>query len=161
VAAKLSDDERQRIIELCEQGKSCRDIAAETGRSKSTVAALANEIGHRFGQSNASRAHEARSAYSAERRAEIAARATVEAELLLDQLHGEYLVFNFGGRDNTYEEHTLTGPPVEAKLNLMRAFQLAMRTVLDIDKHDNREEHGESKGLLVRIVESVRAGDDG
>jgi transposase-like protein len=140
VAKPLTDDERQRIIELLGQGKTCRDIAAELGRSPTTISSIAKEIGHVFGQSNASRAHEARSAYGAERRAATMAKFHQRADELLDAMEGSYLVFNFGGRDNTYEEHTLKSPPVEAKRQLMQAARDAMRTVLDVDRHDNRND---------------------
>jgi dsDNA-specific endonuclease/ATPase MutS2 len=140
--APITDEQRQQVIDLCHAGKSRNAIAAEAGVSPSTVTKVAKEIGHRFAQSNLAHAHEARSAYSAERRAEIAARLTVEVEQLLDQLHGEYLVFNFGGRDNTYEEHELVEPPVEAKRMLIQAAREGMRTVLDIDRHDNRNDEG-------------------
>jgi hypothetical protein len=142
VAKPLTADERADIIALLGEGLSANEIARRTRRSTSTVSGIAKTIGHRFGQSNVAHAHEARSAYSAERRAELAARATVEAERLLDRMSGSYVVFNFGGRDNTYEEHTFTEPPVDAMLNLMRAFREAMRTVLDIDRHDNRNDEG-------------------
>lgn len=139
MAKPLTDDERARIVDLLNEGHSANDIAKRTHRSVNTVSRIAKSIGHQFAQTNLARAHEARSAYSAERRATIAARLTVEAELLLDELHGEYLVHNFGGKDNTYAEHKLEQPPTEAKHTIVRAVGQAMKTVLDIDKHDNRD----------------------
>ena len=136
----ISDEKRERIIELCGAGKSCNAIAEQVGVSSSTVSKVAREIGHRFAQVNASRAREAASAYGAERRARIAETFTLRAEELLAEMEGEYLVFNFGGRDNTYEEHTLARPPTEAKRQLIQAAREAMRTVLDIDRHDNRND---------------------
>lgn len=140
MAAKLSDDERQRIIDLCGQGLSCNQIAAQTGRSSDTVSRIAATIGHRFGQQNAARAREVASGYGAERRAATMAKFHQRADELLDAMEGSYLVFNFGGRDNTYEEHQLKAPPVEAKRQLMQAARDAMRTVLDVDRHDNRND---------------------
>ena len=142
MAKPLDDDERQRIVDLLQQGKSARDIAADVGRSADTVSRVARSIGHRFGRTNLTHAREARSAYSAERRATIAARATEEAEKLLEQLGRRHVAFNFGGRDNSYEEHEFDEPPVDAKLTIVRAFREAMRTVLDIDRHDNRNDEG-------------------
>lgn len=142
MAAPLSDNERERIIQLCHQGHPCNTIAQKVGRSPDTVSRIARSIGHRFGYTNAARAREARSAFSAERRAQLAARATEEAEKLLDELHGEFLVFNFGGRDNTYEEHTLDEPPVDAKRAMVQSFRELMRTVIDVDRHDNKADEG-------------------
>lgn len=144
MAAKLTDDERQAIVDLIETGKSARDVAREAGRSVDTISRIARDIGWQFGRPNLVRAREARSAYAAERRASIASRITEEVELLLDQLHGEYLAFNFGGKDNTYEEHTLAEPPIEAKRAILQSVATAVRTVLDIDRHDNRADSGAS-----------------
>ncbi len=142
MAAPVTDTERDQIIALIESGKSARDIAKQTGRSTSTISNIAKSIGHRFAQSNLARAHEARSAYSAERRAELAARATERAEQMLAKMEGEYLVFNFGGKDNDYNEHTLEQPPTEALRSMAQTFRDLMRTVLDIDRHDNRADDG-------------------
>ena len=142
VAKPLTDDERAAIVDLLGEGLSCSAIAKQTGRSTSTVSNIARSVGHSFGQSNLARAREARSAFCAERRASIASRLTVEAELLLDDLHGEYLVFSFGGKDNSYEEHRLAAPPSEAKFTTMRAIGQAMKIVLDIDRADNRADEG-------------------
>lgn len=138
MAKPLTDDERDQIVTLIEAGKGCREIAEATGRSRSTVSGIAKEIGHTFGQSNLTRAHEARSAYSAEKRAELAAKATERAEQMLAKMEGAYLVFNFGGKDNDYNEHTLSEPPTEAQRAMAQTFRDLMRTVLDIDRHDNR-----------------------
>lgn len=140
--APISDEQRQQIINLCKQGHTCNAIAQQVGVSSSTVSNVAKSIGHRFAQSNLARAHEARSAYSAERRAALAARATERAEEILAKMSGEYLVFNFGGRDNTYEEHVLEQPPTEALRAMAQTFRDLMRTVLDVDRHDNRQEEG-------------------
>jgi transposase-like protein len=134
---RLSDDERQRIIELLPSGRSCRSIAHEVEHSPTTVARIAHEVGHVFGRANIVRAQEARLAYGAEWRADFAKRLSAKCDALLGNMEGEYLVFNFGGRDNDYREHVLDSPPTEAKLKLMQAIRLASQTVLDIDRHDS------------------------
>ena len=144
MAAKLTDDERQAIIDLIESGKSARDVARESGRSAQTVSNIARSIGWEFGRKNTAHAREARKAYGAEARAALAARLGEEAERLLDQLHEPYLVFNFGGSDNVYREHLLTEPPIGEKRAIIQAATTAMRTVLDIDRHDNRADSGAS-----------------
>lgn len=140
MAAPLTDDERQRIVALLGEGKSARAIADEVGRSTDTVSRIARAIGHDFGRTNLARAQDARSAYCAERRALIAARMTEECELLLDQLHQPHLAYSFGGKDNTYEEHELSEPPVDAKRALIQSARECVRTVLEIDRHDNKSE---------------------
>jgi DNA-binding CsgD family transcriptional regulator len=142
MAKPLTTDERQQIEQLLAEGKSYREIAETVGRSHGTIGKIARTIGHHSGQTNLARAHEARSAYCAERRAVLAARFTEECERLLDELRAPYVAFNFGGKDNTYAEHELAEPDVQAKRLLIQAAREAMRTVLDIDRHDNRAEEG-------------------
>lgn len=163
--ARIPDDERQRIADLIRTGQHSRnEIAKITGRGVATITRIGNDIGWDWlsacderTQSTLARAHDARSAFCAERRAAIAARLTEESELLLDELHGEHLVFNFGGKDNTYEEHVLSEPPTEVKRALVSTVREAMRTVIEIDRHDSVVDEGKAKGLLERIVEGLEA----
>ena len=141
----VTDDERAAIADAIQTGRSYADIARQFGRGTGTVARIAKSIGWTVEQSTALRtrkANEGRSAYSAEKRAELAAKATERAEQMLAKMEGEYLVFNFGGKDNDYNEHTLEHPPTEALRSMAQTFRDLMRTVLDIDRHDNRAEDG-------------------
>ena len=142
MAAPVTDEERHHIEQLLNEGHPYAHIERETGRGRSTISRIAQQIGHEAGHSNLTRAHEARSAYSAERRAKIAARLTEEAEKLLDDLHGQYHAWNFGGRENTFAEEILDEPPVEAKRALIQSAREALRTVIEIDRHDNRADEG-------------------
>jgi hypothetical protein len=153
VAKPLTDDQRQEVIDLLPTGKSCNEIARLTGRGTSTVSRIARDVGHEWAQTNTERAREARSGYCAERRAAIAARLVDEANLLLDQLHQPHTAFNFGGKDNTYEEHELEEPPIEGKRALVSATRDAMRTVLDIARLDEKADTGRGRSLLEQLVD--------
>ena len=135
---RLPDDERQRIIDLLPGGRSARSIARETGHSTSTISSIAKSVGHEFGRANLARAQEARQAYGAEWRADFAKRLSAKCDDLLGDMDGAYLVYNFGGKENDYNEHTLAAPPTEAKERLVKSIRLAMQTILDIDRHDNQ-----------------------
>lgn len=137
---RLTDAERQQVIDLLKTGKSARSISRETGRPPSTISDIAKSVGHHFGQANLARAHEAQSAYSAEWRADFAKRLSAKCDDLLSEMSGPYLVYNFGGRDNVYTEHMLDAPPTEAKAQLVKSIRLAMQTILDIDRHDRSED---------------------
>lgn len=144
MAKPLTDHERQAITDLLTANPdlACNEIARRTGRSPDTISRIARQIGHRFGRTSVARAREARSAYSAERRALLAARATERAEELLGAMGEPYTAFSFGGRDNVYSEHVLDVPPVEVRRQIAQAVRDLVRTVLDIDRHDNRADAG-------------------
>jgi hypothetical protein len=137
---RISDEERQRIVDLLPSGRSARSIAKETGRSANTVSRIAKAEGHVWGRVNLARAQDARLAYGAEWRADFAKRLAAKCDGLLDSMEGSYLVYNFGGRDNVYTEHTLDAPPTDAKAQLVKSIRLAIQTVLDIDRHDRTDD---------------------
>lgn len=160
MAAKLTDDEKAHILELCRQGETCTQIARITGRSATTISNIAKANGHRFGHTNAARAREARSGYTAERRALQAARLADEIDRLLTDMRSPAKAFNFGGSDNIYNEVVLPEPTNADKRALMQAVRDAMRTVLDIDRHDNKADQGASdvdRYLRDLIGETVQA----
>lgn len=144
MAKPLTDDERAEIVELLERGLSCGAIAKQVGRSGDTVSRIARDVGHRFGRSNSLRAQEARSAYCAERRADIAAAATERAEQVLQRMEGPHRVFNFGGRDNTFNEEILDQPPVDAQRAMAQTIRDLMRTVIEIHRLDTKADEGVS-----------------
>src|SRR5512146_2047859 len=138
--APLPDATRQLVVDLLPTGKSCRQIAREAGVSPDTVSRIAKKEGHAFGRANIRRAQEARLAYGAEWRADFARKLAADLEAMRQQLSMRHLVFNFGGRDNTYEEHELSEPPTTAKRDLMNCITSGIRALLDIDRHDRRSD---------------------
>jgi len=134
---RLTDDERQRIIDLLPSGRSCNAIGKETGHSSSTVSRIARAEGHVFAQANLARAHEAHESYGAEWRADFAKRLSAKCDSLLGDMDGAYLVYSFGGKDNVYNDQTLESPPTEAKERLMKSIRLGLQSILDIARHDS------------------------
>ncbi len=55
----------------------------------------------------------------------LAQKMMVIAHEALDQLDAPYLVYNFGGRDNSYEEHLLDSAPMEVRHAAMRLAAIA------------------------------------
>lgn len=134
MAKPVSDQERARIVEALSTGKSCNAIAKEFHRSPSTISTIATAEGHRFGHSNLARAHEARSNYCAEVRGEVGRAAVELAKRLLAEFDEVQPVVS-GSADG----------PVVVRVELdargqkdrAQAMSTLVRTVLDIDKHDN------------------------
>jgi len=134
VAKPVTPDERAHIVDLLHEGHTCGHIAKTVHRSNDTISRIAAAEGHRFGESNLARAHEARSAYAAEVRGEVASAALERARQLLAEYEAKQPVVS----------GTADGPVVvEVKLDARgqkdraQAASTLMRTVLDIDRHDN------------------------
>lgn len=155
MAAKITDAERQHIVELIHSGKGCREIADEVGRSVDSISRIGQAIGWTFGQTNLVRAHEARSAYSAERRAAAAAKAQERLEEILDHFESPRPYLAIGRKG---PEVVMIGPDARAVRDLAQAVNLLQRTVLDIDRHDNSN-RGDvaARGLLERVMEGLQA----
>lgn len=144
---------------MLRDGQPYSAIRAATGRQNGTIGRIARAhglTGARTAALRTRRARENRSAYSAERRAELAAKLTEEAERLLEEMRAPHTAFNFGGRDNTYAEHEMPEPPTEAKRHLMAATRDAVRTVLDIHRVDTRPEESPARAMVEALVEAVR-----
>ena len=72
---------------------------------------------------------------------------------------GTFVVFNFGGRENTYAEHTLDQPTVDAQRAMAAAYRDLIQSVLAIKRADDRADEAPSKGLLERLVDSIEEMD--
>lgn len=157
MAPKLTDAERERIADLCHQGKSRNVIANEVGRSPDTVSRVADEIGHEFGRTNLARAREARSSYAAEERAVVAALALRRARELLDDFDAVQPVV-IGGPEPHVRELALDA---RAQKDRAQAASLLTRTVLDVAKLDEKADGGRGKSLLERLVAGLDGGAAG
>ena len=149
----VTDAERERIAGLLELGKSRAVIRRLTGRSAGTIDKVARERGL-YGMSDAGQsplartrnAHAARSAYAAEARADLANVALQRAmEIVADDLGAtSTAVFNFGGKDNEFNEAVVNGVPSKDKALLSKAAKDLMDTVLKVLDHDTRSDQGGS-----------------
>lgn len=140
----VTDEERARVAELHAAGLSRNAIAAELGRPWSTVTKIARQLGLSFDRSQTRAAVEARKVDLAAMRADLAHLALVKAKGFLDALDQPFLAFNFGGKDNTYEEHLLDRPPTGDIRNLMTAFGIATQRSLELTKFDVDPNEGAS-----------------
>lgn len=72
-----------------------------------------------------------------ESRTALAKKALVAAHTALDSLDKPYTVFNFGGRDNSYEEHQLDAAPMDVRLAAVRIASIAFDKATRIIERDN------------------------
>lgn len=145
---RIPEEEAERIRAAMREGKSCNAIAKEFGRSTHTVSRIARECGHKFAQMNTERAREIRKGYTAEWRAKAMRKWMKAHDMVHERLYAPTLVYNFGGRDNDYNEHELDKPDAKTIRDLMQAGHVAMRTIDAIHKADQETTTGKPEALL-------------
>lgn len=125
--AAWTDEESTRLTELHAAGKSLHFIANELGRSKRTISVWAEKLGLSFDRAETAKAAEAVHVDNKARRVALEERLLVEAQKIMDQLWKPTLVFSFGGKDNTYEEHTIDRPTFSDQKAIVQTATTAIR----------------------------------
>ncbi|WP_449281239.1 DUF1804 family protein [Leucobacter sp.] len=151
-SAGRPDPKRALLRKLHAQEKSVREIAEALGISKSTVSRWAKEDGLAFDRARTAQAVAAHAIDLAAGRQRLAEKMLHRAEQLLDSLDGTYLVYSFGGRDNTYSEHTLDKPPVEVIRNAVTTAGITFDKLTRIVEKDPDVSGAQS------VVQSLEAG---
>lgn len=98
-------------------------------------------LSHEAARMATENATNAKMASNAERRAELAERLLSVARQALDDMNQSATIYNFGGKDNTYNEVTVSRPPTGDQRNLMTVAAIA------IDKH-----------VVLERIDSARSG---
>jgi len=145
---------------------SARLLAQRHGVSKSTVSRTAMQEGISFGQVGRSRVENAIQEHrltAAERRARLADRFLDNVEQALDDMNTEALIFNFGGKDNTYEARTLPRPPTADLRNLATIAAIFTDKHKMLDQYDSDARSGAmlDRWLNAMIGEDQSDGDNG
>lgn len=125
--AAWTDEESTRLTELHAAGESLTFIAKEMQRSTETIHRHAERLKLSFDRSRTAKAAEAKHVDNKARRVALEERLLVEAQKIMDQLWEPTLVFSFGGKDNTYEEHTLTRPTFSDQKAIVQTATTAIR----------------------------------
>lgn len=138
----MDDEKRTAILTGIKAGGTCRGIAREHKVSPDTVRRIAAEGGieQPFARTNTKNATEAKKADNAALRATTSRRFLEECNRFLDDLHKPHLVWNFGGKDNTFNSKELPAPSTADKRNLIVSAATAIDKHLVIEKHDNSGE---------------------
>lgn len=135
----ITDADYDRVRELHAQGLSRNRIAREIGRNPSTVSKIARELGLSFDRGSdpsIRQAQDARASDARTRRQRLALDLLDDAEKMRQQLFAPCTVYNFGGKENSYNEHTLDEPGFRDKRDLMHAIGLAIDRAIRLDTHD-------------------------
>ena len=150
-----------RVRELHAQGLSRNEIARQSGRSQKTVSRLAQEMGLSFERAGATaKATEAKKADGAARRAQLQLDALAAAHKLMGQMFSPALVYNFGGKENDYNEVEHPEPPFAEKRNIATAIQALAATALKLAEYDKATGSEDEKGMLGDLRDQLRAARD-
>ncbi len=143
-------------------GYSLREVAERFACSRSTVRDACKRYGvtNDAALSKVSAAHESARERNAARRENLQEESLRRAGEFLQQLGRPHLVFNIGGKDNTYTEHTLDRPPTGDIRNLVTSAATLVKTANDLARLEaERATSGEASALIQRLVAGLD--DDG
>lgn len=154
----MSAVERERILELHAEGVSRNAIARETGRGPGTVTRVVQAAGLSFERGpEVAAATEAKRMDNAARRARLEELLLEDALALREQLWTPALVYNFGGKDNTYEERTLDRPDFGGQAAIMRTVGTAIDKALKLaEAGRGTQDAGPVVSLLGALVDGLR-----
>lgn len=152
----ISEDQKARVLSLHTQGLARNEIARRVGISAGSVTNICRDTGLTFDRSETKHATEARQVDLAAGRIRLAEKMLAASEAMLDDIDGEYLVYNFGGKDNDYNEHLLDAAPVEVKRNIITTAGITFDKLTRIvEKSDTGLD--QAVGVLDTIAEGFAA----
>jgi AcrR family transcriptional regulator len=149
----MPDDVVERIRDLAAAGVGCNEIARQLGVSPRTVSRYAPDGA--FDRTQTIAATRARQADMAERRARLAEALLSDAERMREQIWQTATVFNFGGKDNDYNEHKFTEQPPEGKRTLMQAVSTAVAAHTRLVDHDGDGTIEQAKSVLDGFMDAI------
>lgn len=153
---RIPDDKRAAILTDIKAGtKSRAQIARDHKVNPQTVGNIAKDEGQTeaFSRLQTKNATAAALIDNKAMRVLAAQRLIVKAHETLDQMDEPHLVFNFGGKDNTYEEHLLAKPPTGDLRNLMVIAATAIDKHIVLERHDATD-----PGVMGSLLGTLLAG---
>lgn len=153
----VTPEEHQRIRELHAQGMGRNEIARTLGRAQRTISVFCAAEGLEFDCTWTEEATRHRMAQLAEKRTILAEALTDDALKLTEQVWQPSVIYNFGGKDNTYEYEEVPEPPADAKKNLMASAGIAIEKSLKLvpPAVDNGAE--EARSMLGKLMTGLQA----
>lgn len=154
----LGPIERAAIVEAIEAGElSCRQIARAHGVGASTVSRIAAAEGLTFDRTRTASATAAHVEDMKHQRAALAQELLDAAQDLLTLLDEPCIVFNIGGKDNTYTQHRLERPPASDARNYMTAAAVAIDKHVALLKVDQASNADGAVSLLGQLADGFTA----
>jgi transposase len=148
----LTDDEREQVRILHAEGLGRNEIARRLGRGQRTVSLIAQDLGLEFTVTRTEEATKHRRAQLAEKRAILAEALTDDALRLSEQVWAPTVVYNFGGKDNTYESRRVPEPPAADKRQLMAAATNAAAQSLRLMPVEDEDGSQQARSLVGQLM---------
>lgn len=140
--SKYTDAQKAEALDLYER-EGPAAVEDHLGIPSSTVYDWAKKAGVRTVRNERTReAVEAAQVDNAKRRAELAGRLLEDAERLRRQLWQPCTVFNFGGKDNTFEQAEIPEPDFRAKQAILTSVAIAVDKSMKLELHDRDDSSG-------------------
>lgn len=133
---RIDDRMREAVMVDARAGMNRNAIARKHGLSASTITLIAREHAHSFDRGTTVIATKVLIADMAKMRADLAARLLKAAMDEVELLDKPCIEFNFGGKDNTYNEHQFDKPTNGARSVILGNVDKAVRGHLALVKHD-------------------------
>lgn len=155
----ISEDQKAQVLALHAEGLARNEIARRVHISAGSVTNICRAEGLTFDRSETKQATEARSVDLAAGRIRLAEKMLAASEGMLDVIDGPYEVYNFGGKDNTFESRVLDSAPVEVRRNIITTAGITFDKLTRIvEKSDTGLE--QAVGVLDTLAEGFRAAAD-
>lgn len=135
--ARITDTKRAEVLKLHTEGMPRNQIARQTGVSAGSVTNICKDNDRAFDRSATKDASAARAVDLTAARLNLAHRLNDVANGMLDMVDKPFTVFNFGGKDNTFEEAVLASAPVEARRTIVTSVAIVFDKITRIVEKDN------------------------
>ncbi|WP_151480635.1 hypothetical protein [Streptomyces albicerus] len=153
----VTEEDYERVRELHALRMGRNEIAREIGRAQRTVSVIAQELGLVFDTTMTEDATRARVAQLAEKRAILADALTDDALKLTEQVWAPALIYNFGGKDNTYEYREVDEPPAIDKKALMTAAGIAVEKSLKLVPPTDDAGADDARSMLGQLMRGLKS----
>lgn len=152
----ISDDQKAQVLALHAEGLARNEIARRVHISAGSVTNICRDAGLTFDRSETKQATEARQVDLAAGRIRLAEKMLAASEGMLDVIDGPYEVYNFGGKDNTFESRVLDSAPVEVRRNIITTAGITFDKLTRIvEKSDTGLE--QALGVLDTLADGLQA----
>lgn len=152
----ITDAELGEIRRRNAAGESLGATARAIGRPISTVRDAAKRAGLSWDRSKTAAAVKAHTVDMAKRRNALAEQLLADAERIREQLWKPTTVYNFGGKDNDYNEREFPEAPADVKRTLMQTATTAVNAHLRLVDYAARDSHDDARDIVLSFDVAVR-----